>query len=144
MLAKNCWKSKVELFLQCAASHENKSLSVFNLWILMQRFSALQSQSHGFVSSEKLSWDLDVVALWSSSLDIVVLRSWKLNAVVYALCNLCRLFHEIFGDIQIFINTINLMFLNKVKYHNLTARSCAHFLFFELKKKSCSSSAFFI
>ena len=49
----------------------------------MSCFSTLESQCRGFLSSKKLSSKLYVVALWPLLLDVIVLWSWDLDAMVY-------------------------------------------------------------
>ena len=62
---------------------------LFGLGILMSLSSlVLESRCRGFLSSEKIPWNQDVVAYLSPFLDVVVFCSWNLDVVAFWSWNL--------------------------------------------------------
>ena len=62
---------------------------LFGLGILMSLSSlVLESRCRGFLSSEKIPWNQDVVAYLSPFLDVVVFCSWNLDVVAFCSWNL--------------------------------------------------------
>ena len=62
---------------------------LFSLGILMSLSSlVLESRCRGFLSSEKIPWNQDVVAYLSPFLDVVVFCSWNLDVVAFWSWNL--------------------------------------------------------